>query len=291
MRDAPPKPVRFGDLGLRLVSGLALAAIAFIDLWMGGLWSAVLLATLLIIMLWELDRMVSRGLPSKRSSRLPPKLSSRLSSGRSVTYSAFPGMAACGALAVFATYLYGVPLGAFFLALGCAVAWIFGGQRKGWLIGGLLYMGLAVCAMVPIRHLEPNGFLLVVWLIVAVVATDVGAYFVGRMIGGPRLWPAVSPGKTRSGALGGLGFAAAVGVPMGVWIGQDIATSAFLSVGVSIASQCGDLLESAVKRRFGVKDASHVIPGHGGVMDRLDGLVGGVWFVAICGLFGLGSLG
>ncbi|TPE53558.1 phosphatidate cytidylyltransferase [Amaricoccus solimangrovi] len=271
MRDAPPKPVRFGDLGLRLVSGLALAAIAATDIWLGGLWSAALLAAILVVMLWELDRMVMAGMPARPA--------------------VFPAMAACAALAVFVTYMRGPLPGVALILLGCAVAAAFGGRRRGWLVGGLLYMGLAVCAMVPLRHLEPNGLFFVIWLIVVVVATDVGAYFVGRLVGGPRLWPAVSPGKTRSGALGGLGFATLVGVPIGLWAGQDVFTAAFLSVGVSIASQCGDLLESAVKRRFGVKDASHIIPGHGGVMDRLDGVIGGVWFVAICGLLGLGSLG
>lgn len=271
MRDAPPKPVRFGDLGLRVVSGIALAVIASVDIWLGGIWSAGLLAAILVIMLWEFDRMVQRGLPRNRWS--------------------FPALAIPAAIAVFATYLVGPVAGALILAIGCVLAAAFGGSRRAWLIGGLLYMGLAVCAMVPLRHLEPNGLFFVVWLIGVVVATDVGAYFVGRLVGGPRLWPAVSPGKTRSGALGGLAFAALLGVPVGLWVGQSLAMSLFLSVGVSIASQCGDLLESAVKRRFGVKDASHIIPGHGGVMDRLDGIIGGVWFVAICGMLGLGSLG
>ncbi|PZQ49399.1 MAG: phosphatidate cytidylyltransferase [Rhodovulum sulfidophilum] len=271
MRDAPPKPVRFGDLGLRVVSGLVLAAIAGIDIWLGGVWSVTLLAALLVVMLWELDRMVQAGLPPRPAS--------------------FPAVAIPGAVAVFATYLAGPLAGIAAIAVGCGLAALAGGRRRGWLIGGLLYMGLAVCAMVPLRHLEPNGLFFVIWLIVVVVATDVGAYFVGRIMGGPRLWPAVSPGKTRSGALGGLGFAVLLGVPIGLWVGQDLFTSIFLSVGVSITSQCGDLLESAVKRRFGVKDASHIIPGHGGVMDRLDGVLGGVWFVAICGLAGIGTLG
>ena len=254
-----------------MVSGLILAAIAFIDIWMGGIWSAILLAALLVIMVWELDRMVQSGLPPRPLS--------------------FPASAVPAAIAVFASYLNGFAVGVGVIAIGCLLVALVGGRRRGWLIGGLLYMGLAICAIVPIRHLEPNGLFFVIWLILVVVATDVGAYFVGRLIGGPRLWPAVSPGKTRSGALGGLGIATLIVVPIGLWVGQDAFTAAFLSVGVSIASQCGDLLESAVKRRFGVKDASHVIPGHGGVMDRLDGVLGGVWFVAICGLLGVGSLG
>jgi len=120
-----------------------------------------------------------------------------------------------------------------------------------------------------------------VWLVLVVVAADVGAYFVGRSVGGPRLWPAVSPGKTWSGALGGVGLAVAVGVSVGHASGWALPRTGVLSACVAVASQAGDLLESAVKRRFGVKDASRLIPGHGGVLDRLDGAMGALWFVAL----------
>lgn len=271
MKDAPPKPVRFGDLGLRLASGLAMAAMAMVDVWLGGFWVAILVALALVLMIWELARMVTGTGDLGAPAFLVPALA--------------------GAAAVFATLIAGVSLGIAFLLVGAALAAVLCGRRAGWLAGGLLYMGIAMCALIPLRHLEPNGILFVLWLILVVVATDVGAYFVGRLVGGPRLWPAVSPGKTRSGAVGGLVFAMAVGLPMGLAAGLGAGTTIFLSLGTSIASQLGDLLESAVKRRFGVKDSSHLIPGHGGVMDRLDGVVGGVWFVAICGMVGLGSLG
>ena len=106
-----------------------------------------------------------------------------------------------------------------------------------------------------------------------------------------KLWPRVSPGKTWSGALGGLAFAGATGIAFGVAVGWSPLRIGLLSLGISIFSQLGDLLESAVKRRFGVKDASRLIPGHGGLMDRLDGVLGGVWFFAVCDSLGLGVIG
>ena len=145
-------------------------------------------------------------------------------------------------------------------------------------------MTLAMGALIVLRDREPEGVLLILWLVLVVVAADVGAYFVGRSVGGPKLWPRVSPGKTWSGALGGLAFAggrrAALRLRGVGW--QPGRASACSSLGIAVCSQLGDLLESAVKRRFGVKDASRLIPGHGGVMDRLDGVMGGVWFFAIC---------
>ncbi|WP_299131803.1 phosphatidate cytidylyltransferase [uncultured Amaricoccus sp.] len=271
MKDAPPKPIRFGDLGLRLASGVALALIALVDLWMGGFWVAALVAVALVLMLWELHRMVTGD-----ADLLAPS---------------FVVLGICGAGAVFVTLFLGLPAGLACLVAGGALVFAYGGRRVGWLVGGLGYMGGAMCALIPLRNLEPSGMIVVLWLVVVVVATDVGAYFVGRMVGGPRLWARVSPGKTRSGAVGGLVAAALVGLPLGIWAGLGPVEALLLSLGASVASQAGDLLESAVKRRFGVKDASHLIPGHGGVMDRLDGLMGAVWLLAICGLFGLGSLG
>ncbi len=271
MKDASPKPIRFGDLGLRLASGILLALLALVDLWMGGFWVAALVSVALVLMLWELHRMVTGD-----GDWLAP---------------VFVVLAISGGGAVFVTLFLGFPAGLACLVGGGALVFAYGGRRAAWLVGGLAYMGGAMCALIPLRNLEPNGILFVLWLIVVVVATDVGAYFVGRLVGGPRLWARVSPGKTRSGAFGGLAAAGLVGLPLGLWAGLGPIETLLLSLGASVASQAGDLLESAVKRRFGVKDASHLIPGHGGVMDRLDGLMGAVWLVAICGLFGFGSLG
>jgi phosphatidate cytidylyltransferase len=127
--------------------------------------------------------------------------------------------------------------------------------------------------------------LLVVWV------TDIGGYFAGRGIGGPKLWPRVSPKKTWAGAIGG--FAASLVVAVGFAVLGLGKTSAllFLAALFSIVSQLGDLFESAVKRRFGVKDSSQLIPGHGGLLDRLDGLVAAVVVAAIFGVLRGGADG
>jgi phosphatidate cytidylyltransferase len=120
--------------------------------------------------------------------------------------------------------------------------------------------------------------LLVVWV------TDIGGYFAGRGIGGPKLWPRVSPNKTWAGAIGG--FTASLAVAWGFGALGLGKTGPLLLLGsaLSIASQLGDLFESAVKRRFGVKDSGHIIPGHGGLLDRLDGFVAAVVLAAVFGL-------
>ena len=127
--------------------------------------------------------------------------------------------------------------------------------------------------------------LLVVW------ATDIGGYFAGRLIGGPKLWPQVSPKKTWAGAIGG--FAASLGVAAGfaAFNFGKIVPLLLLGAVLSIASQLGDLFESAVKRRFGVKDSSHIIPGHGGLMDRLDGFVAAIVLAAVFGFLRGGADG
>jgi phosphatidate cytidylyltransferase len=157
-----------------------------------------------------------------------------------------------------------------------------------WLAAGLAYIALAMAYLTILRDSELHGFPMVLWLVLVVVAADVGAYFTGRLIGGPKLWPAVSPGKTRSGAIGGLVAALAVGLAFGAIHDWALLRLAGLSLAVAVASQLGDLLESAVKRRFGVKDASRLIPGHGGLMDRLDGVMGAIWLFALYDLAGGG---
>ena len=150
-------------------------------------------------------------------------------------------------------------------------------------------MGVAMCGLIAIRGREPDGALLILWLVLVVVAADVGAYFVGRRYGGRKLWPRVSPGKTWSGAVGGLLVAGLVGGLFGLAVGWSLPGVLATSLALAVASQFGDLLESAVKRHFGVKDASRLIPGHGGVMDRLDGLLGATWLYLV--FQGLGLTG
>jgi phosphatidate cytidylyltransferase len=135
------------------------------------------------------------------------------------------------------------------------------------------------------------GFAALIFVLLIVWATDIGGYFAGRGIGGPKLWPKVSPNKTWSGAVGGfVGSLAVAGGFAASGLGKALPLLALAGV-LSVASQLGDLFESAVKRRFGVKDSSHLIPGHGGLLDRLDGLVAALVLAVIVGLLRYGADG
>jgi phosphatidate cytidylyltransferase len=147
--------------------------------------------------------------------------------------------------------------------------------RIGRLLGpaGLIY-GACVALPVVMLRSEPNGLALTLWLYAIVWATDIGAFFVGRSLGGPKLWTRVSPNKTWSGLVGGtaLGVAASLLVNLALHaVALQAAALVAVTVSVSLAAHAGDLLESALKRKFSIKDSSQLIPGHGGFMDRLDG--------------------
>ncbi|WP_306119947.1 MULTISPECIES: phosphatidate cytidylyltransferase [unclassified Roseitalea] len=143
-------------------------------------------------------------------------------------------------------------------------------------IGGFVYAALLLAALALLRGEwgDRAGLVAILFLVAIVWATDIGAYFVGRSVGGPKLAPRVSPKKTISGAIGGLGAAVAAGVLVHLAFGvRSAGTAALLAILLSVLAQAGDLFESWIKRRAGVKDSSNVIPGHGGMMDRVDGLV------------------
>jgi phosphatidate cytidylyltransferase len=169
------------------------------------------------------------------------------------------------------------------LSIGLLAAAAIAQARRGWIAGGFLYAALAQAASVLVRLDSSNGFVALVFVLLIVWVTDIGGYFAGRGIGGPKLWPRVSPKKTWAGAVGG--FVASLVVAAGFVAGGFGKAAWLLPLGatLSIVSQLGDLFESAVKRRFGVKDSSHIIPGHGGLLDRLDGFVAAIVLAAILG--------
>jgi phosphatidate cytidylyltransferase len=169
------------------------------------------------------------------------------------------------------------------LALGFAGVALFSPERRGWTATGFGYAAAAQMASVLVRLDQLWGFVALILIFLVVWVTDIGGYFAGRGIGGPKLWPRVSPNKTWAGAVGG--FAASLVVAAGFAVFGLDRTGPLLVLGaaLSIVSQFGDLFESAVKRRFGVKDSSHIIPGHGGLLDRLDGFVAAVVLAAIFG--------
>jgi phosphatidate cytidylyltransferase len=148
---------------------------------------------------------------------------------------------------------------------------------------GALYAGAAMLAPALLRGSPTQGLAAMLWLYAIVWGTDIGAYFGGRLIGGPKLWPAISPGKTWSGALVGAVVSAVLGVLIAaLTVPGGVKATPLLELGLvtSAISQAGDLFESAMKRRAGVKDSSRLIPGHGGLMDRLDGFIVAAAFAA-----------
>ncbi len=177
------------------------------------------------------------------------------------------------------------------LALGLAGVALLSPEHRRWIAAGFCYAAVAQIASVLVRLDPEMGFVALVFVLLIVWVTDIGGYVAGRGIGGPKLWPRVSPKKTWAGAIGG--FLASLIVAAGfVVIDSNKADPALtlkmgplllLAAVLSIASQLGDLFESAVKRRFGVKDSSQIIPGHGGLMDRLDGFVAAVVLAALLG--------
>ena len=169
------------------------------------------------------------------------------------------------------------------LTLGLAAVALLSPGRRSWIATGFAYAAAAQIASVLVRLDQVWGFVALILVLLVVWVTDIGGYFAGRGIGGPKLWPRVSPKKTWAGAVGG--FVASLVIAAGFAAFGLGKTGPLLLLGavLSIASQLGDLFESAVKRRFGVKDSSHIIPGHGGLMDRLDGFVAAIVLAAVFG--------
>ena len=177
------------------------------------------------------------------------------------------------------------------LGIGLLATALIAPERRNWVAAGFLYAAAAQTASILVRFDAAKGFVALMFVLLVVWVTDSGGYFAGRGIGGPKLWPRVSPKKTWAGAIGG--FAAGL-IVAACFAALDLGrTGPLLLLGgmLSIVSQLGDLFESAVKRRFGVKDSSHVIPGHGGLLDRLDGFVAAIVVAAIFGLLRDGADG
>jgi len=167
--------------------------------------------------------------------------------------------------------------------IGGAIVTLLARGKFVWAATGFAYASAALLASILVRQDPVHGFAALMFVLLVVWATDIGGYFAGRSIGGPKLWPRVSPKKTWAGALGS--FAASLGVAAGfAACGLGKAFPLLLvSAVLTVVSQLGDLFESAVKRRFGVKDSSHLIPGHGGLLDRLDGFVAAILVAWIIG--------
>ena len=175
------------------------------------------------------------------------------------------------------------------VAIGLFIEWISivkaapATSRPGWIALGALYAIAALVGSLLLRHDPQYGFVALLLVLAVVWASDIGGYFAGKSIGGPKLAPRISPNKTWSGAIGGFGLSLLVAAGFAM-AGQGMLLPLLLvAAALSVTSQAGDLFESAVKRRFGVKDSSQIIPGHGGLLDRLDGFVAAIALAALVG--------
>ncbi|SFK65074.1 phosphatidate cytidylyltransferase [Shimia haliotis] len=242
---------KWGDLPARMGSAAVLLTVGASAIWLGGFWFHEFVALIGGGMIWELTRLVGGG----------PKVSVPM-----------------GILAAVALVLAPILPGQAVLPVLLAVVLAGVSQiKKDRLIYGAYAAGLMLACLGLILLRDVRGIYWVVWLVVVVVATDVAGYFAGRLIGGPKFWPKVSPKKTWAGTTAGWVAAAIVGLIFG---GPPLVV---LSVLTSFASQMGDVAESAIKRRAGIKDSSNLIPGHGGLLDRFDAMMAAALFVLLLG--------
>lgn len=242
------------DLQKRILSGLAVAAIALLAVWAGPLPFAVLTLLVSAVMSWEWGRVV-----------------------RSEGFDTIGGVhiLCVGVAAVLAGLgMAGLAAAAVMIGAITVLALSFGGTSTQLSSLGVLYTGLPLVSLIWLRSDEPLGFLAVVFVLLVVAVTDTAAFVSGKTAGGPKLAPTISPGKTWAGLVGGVVSAAIAAALFSRVTGTgSIYWLAALGLILGLVAQGGDLAESALKRRFGLKDASDLIPGHGGFMDRMDGVV------------------
>ncbi len=253
-----PGAGRWGDLQTRVISALVMVAVGAVDIWLGGIPFSALIVVLAGLMIWELASMTA-------------------SNGQqtAVILAFVASVALAATLLVqwnFRTSLLMIPL------VGMAMT-----PRRDTAISVAYAAAILTACFGLINLRNTAGTPAILWLIGVVIISDVMGYFAGRLLGGPKFWPAISPKKTWSGTVAGwlgsvlvgAGFAAYTGAGWGVLI---------LSPLIAFAGQMGDITESWIKRRTGVKDSSSLIPGHGGVLDRFDALIGAILAVMLLGL-------
>lgn len=248
----------------RITSALVLAPLVLLAIWFGGWWFAALVVLAAGLMGWEWARMCNGG-----------KLG-------------WTGWVVIAGLALAAAmFVYGPTISAVSVVISTgliAASGVMISMRAStetarrdanylFILFGTLYIGIGCLSFLWLRNIPAEGRDLVFWLLAVVWATDIGAYFAGRGIGGPKLAPKISPNKTWAGLIGGALAAGLVGALAAGILGGDAMLLVVGGMVLAVIAQGGDLLESWCKRHFGVKDSSHIIPGHGGILDRVDGLL------------------
>lgn len=269
MADPQPRETTLlrSNLGLRVVAALILAPFAIAAAWIGG-WPWHLLALLVAVGLFA-EWLAVIGL----SWRYTPLIAG--------------GAALLLVGAACIAGRFDIAAAAFLVGLALVAA-LAPSPLRLWSAMGLVYAAAALVGSIVLRADAQAGFVAVLFVFAVVWASDICAYFAGRAIGGPKLWPRVSPKKTWSGAAGGFAGSIAVALAFAAAEAGSAVSLALLGALLSVAAQLGDLAESAVKRRFDVKDSSHIIPGHGGLMDRLDAFVAVVVVAALIGVWRAG---
>jgi len=262
-QQAGPVAARASDLPARIGAALVLMALALGSAWAGGYWFGAFWLIAALLVHWEWQTLIGG-----------PRRGLRVAGGSVGLVLAAPlaiDDSAAGAVAA--------------VVCGAVLASASAGARPPSRLlpgAGVLYAGALLVPVCLLRISWPYGLAAIFWLFAVVWGADVMAYFGGRLIGGPKLWPRVSPGKTWSGFVVGVLSGAAAGLVAAAATGS-IAALLALGVATAAVAQGGDLFESSLKRRFGVKDSSHLIPGHGGLMDRLDGFIAAALFAACVG--------
>lgn len=268
------------ELKLRIISAIVLGTITLVVTWLGGLFFAGLIIIVGYLLFYEWSKLT-------RTAKRQPLVNF-------IGWLTLTVVSICILLSMLELALLSLAIGAL---LAAAMGWAK--AKNLWVFGGIVYSGLPIIAFTELRGDETSGFydqmglFAILFVFVIVWATDIFAYFCGKSLGGPKLAPSISPGKTWSGAIFGLiaGVGAGICVVLLISSGGGYFVPA-IAVVFSISSQVGDLFESWIKRRFGQKDSSNLIPGHGGFMDRLDGLIFGsvaAFLIAILDQFYAGT--
>jgi len=256
----------------RFISAVVLAPPVLAALYFGGYYFQALALLITALMAWEWCGLVTGQKTGKGSLAL------------------IVASLVCVILSILMTQTHGLVSLLVLSLLLYGLGRSFYSHRAFWYLVGLPYIVLPMIALVSIREVEGQGMAYIVWLLLAVWATDVGAYFAGKTIGGPKLAPKISPKKTWAGLIGGMVCSGAVAAGVGAYF--NLGTPVFLAgfgAFLAVIAQVGDFFESWVKRSFNAKDASNLIPGHGGVLDRVDGLLPVaviMWVALASNLFG-----
>lgn len=263
--ERPATGAKWGDLGVRTLSAAVLIPAVLADVWAGGIWFHLFVALIGILMALEWVTIVHRGSP--------------------VQFALHAAGAMCGALLPLDVGLQGGLLAvAVLAAISAAIAALEDGAGPKWRYLGVVYVSVPPIALVILREDPVHGIAAIVLVMLMVWAADTIAYFAGRLIGGPKLAPRISPKKTWAGLFGAMAGSALAAFAVAKALGlQSALILVMIAAALAIIEQAGDLFKSAMKRQYGVKDSGRLIPGHGGVIDRVDGLVAVATAAAIIG--------